>query len=218
MHSPELRRASGAYALGVLGAAGAFRFEEHLAECPACRCQVHEFRAVAALIAEHGRPTAEDVEPVREPGPGLLHRTVAAVAALRRRARWRRAALVTAAAVLAVGGPWMAGGPPDAPAQARAERWGGRDPASGVVAAVTTGAREWGTDVDLRVERVPVAGVCALVAVARDGSEQTVSTWSAGRAGGEPVHVSGGAAIDPGAIDRFEVRTEHGQRLVTLTR
>ncbi|MFC9247470.1 zf-HC2 domain-containing protein [Streptomyces sp. NPDC057136] len=217
MHSPEHRRASGAYALGVLGAAGAFRFEEHLAECPACRCQVREFGAVTALLAEHGRPTAEEVEPVREPGPGLLNRTVAAVAALRRRSRWRRAALV-AAAVLAVGGPLVVAGFPDAPGAARAERWGGRDAASGVVAAVTTGAREWGTDVDLRVARVPVAGVCALVAVGRDGSEQTVTTWSVGRPGEEPVRVSGGAALRPDAIDRFEVRTARGQRLVTLTR
>ncbi|MGP3634231.1 hypothetical protein ACTU45_12815, partial [Streptomyces sp. 24-1644] len=109
-------------------------------------------------------------------------------------------------------------GSPDTPGPARAERWGGRDAVSGVVAAVTTGAREWGTDVDLQVARLPVTGVCALVAVGRDGSEQTVTTWSAGRPGGEPVRVSGGAALRPGVIDRFEVRTVRGQRLVTLTR
>ena len=218
MHSPEHRRASGAYALGVLGAAGAFRFEEHLTGCPTCRWQVREFRAVTDLLAEHGRPAPEEVEPVREPGAGLLDRTVASVAALRRRSRWRRSALVVAAAVLAVGGPLAVAGFPGGSGGAPAERWAGRDTASGVVAAVTTGAREWGTDVDLRLAGVPEAGVCALVAVGRDGSEQTVTTWSATPPGGEPVRVSGGAALRPDGIDRFEVRTALGRRLVTLTR
>ncbi|MGW8888746.1 zf-HC2 domain-containing protein [Streptomyces sp. NPDC055749] len=218
MHSPDHRRASGAYALGVLGAAGAFRFEEHLAGCPACRWQVSEFGAVTALLAEYGRPAPEEVELVREPDAALLDRTVASVAALRRRARWRRAALVAAAAVLAVGGPLVVAGSPEGPGRAQAERWAGRDAASGVVAAVTTGAREWGTDVDLWVDRVPEAGACALVAVGRDGGEQTVTTWSAARPDGEPVRVSGGAAMPEDTIDRFEVRTAVGQRLVTVTR
>jgi hypothetical protein len=39
----EPHRAAGAYALNVLAAPDAFRFEEHLAECPACGIQVREF-------------------------------------------------------------------------------------------------------------------------------------------------------------------------------
>ncbi|MBT2898775.1 hypothetical protein HET64_19555, partial [Streptomyces sp. McG3] len=65
---------------------------------------------------------------------------------------------------------------------------------------------------------VPVEGACALVAVGRDGSEETVGSWSAGGVAGGPVEVSGGAALRPEGIDHFEVRTADGRRLVTATR
>ncbi|MDX2921129.1 hypothetical protein PV370_24795 [Streptomyces sp. NE06-03C] len=83
---------------------------------------------------------------------------------------------------------------------------------------VTAAGREWGTAVALEVARVPVVGACALVAVGRDGSEETVGSWSAGGAEDGPVEVSGGAALRPEGIDHFEVRTADGRRLVTVTR
>ncbi|CAM5343955.1 membrane protein [Streptomyces badius] len=83
---------------------------------------------------------------------------------------------------------------------------------------VTAAGRDWGTAVALEVARVPVVGACALVAVGRDGSEETVGGWSAGGAEDGPVEVSGGAALRPEGIDHFEVRTADGRRLVTVTR
>ncbi|MFD4224399.1 zf-HC2 domain-containing protein [Streptomyces griseus] len=211
MQTTEPHIRVGAYALGVLGSTDAFRFEEHLGDCPGCRERAREFAGVRDGLAVAGPPVA--------PGSGLAERLTAVVAAGRRRAGRRRLALVAAAVVLAVGGPaWVAGvsgGPADG---ADAQRWSGSDGASGVAAVVTAAGREWGTAVALEVARVPVVGVCALVAVGRDGSEETVGSWSAGGAGEGPVEVSGGAALRPEGIDHFEVRTAGGRRLVTVTR
>ncbi|MFF2718583.1 zf-HC2 domain-containing protein [Streptomyces sp. NPDC058011] len=211
MQTTEPHIRVGAYALGVLGRADAFRFEEHLEECPQCRVRARELVPVAARLAVAG--------PVVRPSPGLADRLVAAVAAGRRRAGRRRLALVAAAVVLAVGGPLAVAGSSGGPAEAaRVRRWVGADQASGAAAVVTAAGREWGTAVALEVVRVPVVGVCALIAVGRDGSEETVSSWSARGAADGLVEVEGGAALRPEGIDRFEVRTADGRRLVTVER
>ncbi|MEU5970778.1 zf-HC2 domain-containing protein [Streptomyces globisporus] len=211
MQTTEPHVRVGAYALGVLGSADTFRFEEHLADCPGCRVRAGEFAGVRDGLAVVGPPVV--------PRPGLAERLTAAVAAGRRRAGRRRLALVAAAVVLAVGGPVAVTGLSGGPAEgAGTQRWSGTDGASGVAAVVTAAGREWGTAVALEVARVPVAGVCALVAVGRDGSEETVGSWSAGGAGDGPVEVSGGAALRPEGIDHFEVRTADGRRLVTVRR
>ncbi|MEU2095228.1 zf-HC2 domain-containing protein [Streptomyces globisporus] len=211
MQTTEPHVRVGAYALGVLGSADTFRFEEHLADCPGCRVRAGEFAGVRDGLAVVGPPVV--------PRPGLAERLTAAVAAGRRRAGRRRLALVAAAVVLAVGGPVAVAGLSGGPAEgAGTQRWSGTDGASGVAAVVTAAGREWGTAVALEVARVPVVGVCALVAVGRDGSEETVGSWSAGGAGDGPVEVSGGAALRPEGIDHFEVRTADGRRLVTVRR
>ncbi|MFH9613695.1 hypothetical protein ACH4MM_08065 [Streptomyces pratensis] len=46
-------RDAGAYALGVLGAADACRFELHLTECCACVVQVREFGVVVNHLAAY---------------------------------------------------------------------------------------------------------------------------------------------------------------------
>ncbi len=211
MQTTEPHVRVGAYALGVLGSADTFRFEEHLADCPGCRVRAGEFAGVRDGLAVVGPPVV--------PRPGLAERLTAAVAAGRRRAGRRRLALVAAAVVLAVGGPVVVAGLSGGPAEgAGTQRWSGTDGASGVAAVVTAAGREWGTAVALEVARVPVVGVCALVAVGRDGSEETVGSWSAGGAGDGPVEMSGGAALRPEGIDHFEVRTADGRRLVTVRR
>ncbi|CAM5344000.1 membrane protein [Streptomyces badius] len=113
MQTTEPHIRVGAYALGVLGSAETFRFEEHLADCPGCRLRAGEFAGVRDGLAEAGPPV--------DPGPGLAERLTAAVAAGRRRAGRRRLALVAAAVVLAAGGPaavaGLSGGPAEGPAR-----------------------------------------------------------------------------------------------------
>ncbi|MFJ2092858.1 zf-HC2 domain-containing protein [Streptomyces sp. NPDC087901] len=215
MCTPPHRRDVGAYVLGVLGAADAFRFEEHLEGCPLCAGGVVEFGGVTAVLRRYARLTPPGVDPVVRAGPGLVLRATRAVAAGRRRTRRRRLAVAAtvAAVVLTAGVPFaVPGGEPEA------GRWTGADGGSGMTAVVTAGAREWGADVGLEVAGVPDPGVCSLVAVGRDGDEETVATWSSAGAGEGPLQVSGGAALRPGAIARFEVRTAAGRRLLRLTR
>ncbi|MFE3903555.1 zf-HC2 domain-containing protein [Streptomyces sp. NPDC059153] len=50
----------------MLGAADAFRFEEHLAECARCRLMTAEFAGVAAVLERYARPTPPGVGPVPE--------------------------------------------------------------------------------------------------------------------------------------------------------
>ncbi|MFF4243139.1 zf-HC2 domain-containing protein [Streptomyces sp. NPDC001822] len=52
MRAIDSHRDAGAYALGVLGAADAFRFEEHLTRCSVCAVQLREFdEVVDRLVA-----------------------------------------------------------------------------------------------------------------------------------------------------------------------
>lgn len=213
MCSPQHRRDVGAYALGVLGAADAFRFEEHLEGCPLCAGAVVELGGVTAVLGRYARLTPSGVDPVASAGPGLVRRATEALAAGRRRTRRRRLVLGAAAVVLAAGAPFTV---PDE--GSGSGRWAAVDRGSGMAAVVTAGAREWGAAVGLEVSGVPGSGVCSLVAVGRDGAEETVATWSSAGPGGAPLRLDGGAALRPGDIARFEVRTAAGRPLLRLTR
>lgn len=217
MCSPQHRRDVGAYVLGVIGAADAFRFEEHLEGCPLCAGAVVEFGGVTAVLGRYARLTPPGVDPVARAAPGLVRRATEAVASGRRRTRRRRLVLGAAAAVLAAGAPFVVPGegPGEGPGSGR---WAAVDRGSGMTAVVTAGAREWGADVGLEVSGVPESGVCSLVAVGRDGDEETVATWSSAGPGEAPLRLGGGAALRPRDIARFEVRTAAGRPLLRLTR
>ena len=55
-----------------------------------------------------------------------------------------------------------------------------------------------------------------VVAVGRDGSEQTVASWMDPAEDGEPTTLQGGTGMRAAEIDHFDVRTKDGQRLVAL--
>ncbi|MFE9116573.1 anti-sigma factor family protein [Streptomyces sp. NPDC007172] len=204
MSSPQIHQDVGAYALGVLGAADAFRFEEHLAGCARCGALLAEFGGVTALLAAC---LAGGSVPAPAVSPEVLHRMLGAAARRRRRGRVVRLALVAAAGVLVAGGIGIAVEP--APSG-----WTVASHAPGVSATLVTDHQEWGTDVELTLTGAEPAS-CTLVAVGRDGSQETVATWA--ERGGLPVRMRGAAALAQDAIARFEVRVADGTRLATLT-
>ncbi|MGX1885061.1 zf-HC2 domain-containing protein [Streptomyces sp. NPDC055287] len=228
--SPYQRhRDVGAYALGVLDPAESFRFEEHLADCATCAVRLSEFAGLESALAAYAHPGGgvEVLLPQR-PAPALLDRLLAGVDAGRRRRGRRRLRLVAAAAALIIAGPVAALG-----LQARAgadgggtvQRYAATDPASGVSASVALQERGWGSGVGLELARVEGPLACELVAVGKDGEEQTVTTWAVPPGGygmpgveghEEPLRTEGGAALSGAEIDRFEVRTLDGKRLVTI--
>ncbi|MBC7271923.1 MAG: zf-HC2 domain-containing protein [Streptomyces sp.] len=214
MRSLERHRDVGAYALGVLDETEAFRFEDHLMDCASCTAQVTEFGPAARQLMLYRRATPRSVHPVAGPGPRLLDRLLGEVAARHRARRRRHLYAVAAAVVLAVAGPGLtvlASGGGDG-----AVRVAATDERSGVWAQVTTEDEAWGSQVEVTVKDAAGPRVCTLVAVGRDGSEETVTTWTVPRHDARPNTMQGGAALHPDEIDHYEVRTADGTPLVRL--
>ncbi|MEV8550123.1 zf-HC2 domain-containing protein [Streptomyces glaucescens] len=212
--SLERHRDVGAYALGVLDEAEAFHFEDHLMECSRCSSQVTEFGPVTRQLMLYRQATPRSVHPAAGPGARLLDRLLGEVLARRRARRRRLLYAVAATAVAVVAGPWVTlaalGGEP---AGTRIEA---TDPRSGVWARVTAEDTASGSRVELKVADGAGPRVCRLVAVGHDGSEETLATWAVPRHDARETTVEGSAALHPGQIDRYEVRTAAGERLVAL--
>ncbi|MER6123576.1 zf-HC2 domain-containing protein [Streptomyces sp. NPDC001795] len=215
MRSLESHRDVGAYALGVLDEAEAFRFEDHLMECPSCTAHVSEFRPAARQLMLYRRSTPRSVHPFAAPGPRLLERLLDEVANKHRSGRRRWLYAVAASVVFAVGGPTVAvlSGHDSSPV---ATAMTATDPDTGVWAQITAEDRIWGSQIDMTVKDRSGPHPCRLVAVGKDGSEETVTSWMVPADDGEATTMQGGAAMQSGQIDHFEVRTKDGQHLVTL--
>ncbi|GAA2545014.1 MULTISPECIES: anti-sigma factor family protein [Streptomyces] len=214
MRSLERHRDVGAYALGVLDEAEAFRFEDHLMECPSCAAQVTEFGPTARQLMLYRRSTPRLVHPLAEPGPRMLDRLLSQVAARNRAGRRRMLLALAASVVCAVSAPAVAmvtgdGGGAAVSIAATDER-------SGVWAQVTTEDEAWGSQVELKVKDGAGPRACHLVVVGRDGSEETATSWSVPRHDARPSTMLGGSALHPEEIARYEVRTADGEHLVTL--
>ncbi|MFI6034801.1 zf-HC2 domain-containing protein [Streptomyces sp. NPDC051315] len=214
MRSLERHRDVGAYALGVLDEAEAFRFEDHLMECPRCAAEVTEFGPTTRQLMLYRRATPRTVHPFAGPGPRLLDRLLGEVAGRRRAAKRRLLFALAASVVVALAGPAVAlraadGGEETVRVTATDER-------SGVWAQVTIEDEVYGSQVELRVKDAAGPRACHLVVVGRDGSEQTVTSWNVPHHDARPNTMKGGSALHPDEIARYEVRTKEGERLVTL--
>jgi anti-sigma factor RsiW len=218
MRSLESHRDVGAYALGVLDEAEAFRFEDHLMECASCAAHVSEFRPAARQLMLYRRATPRSVHPFAAPGPRLLERLLDEVSAKHRGGRRQWLYAVAASVVFAVGGPAVAvvSGHGSSSRATAATTLSATDPDTGVWAQVTAQDRVWGSEIDVTVKDRSGPHPCRLVAVGKDGSEQTVTSWMVPADDGEATTMQGGAALPSKQIDHFEVRTKDGQHLVTL--
>ncbi|MFE9680021.1 anti-sigma factor family protein [Streptomyces sp. NPDC006285] len=217
MRSLERHRDVGAYALGVLDEADAFRFEDHLMECPQCAVQIHELSATTRTLRAYAQATPRTVNPMTQAGPGLLDRLLDDVVQARRSGRRRWLFAVAAAVALAVGGPAIAVIAGDEGSAGRT--LAATDPGTGVWAEVTTLDRAWGSEVDVKVKHASADQSCELVAIGHDGSEQVVLSWTVpAKAAPSPddAAMQGAAAMHPADIVRYEVRTADGKRLVVL--
>src|SRR5690349_18741341 len=105
MRSQERHRDVAAYALGVLDEADAFRFEDHLMECPRCAAHVTEFGPITRQLMLYRRSTPQFVSPLAKPGPRMLDRLLSEVGARHRSGRRRFLFAVAATVAIAVAGP-----------------------------------------------------------------------------------------------------------------
>lgn len=213
MRSLERHRDAGAYALGVLDEAEAFRFEDHLLECAGCTARVTEFAPAARQLSLYRRATPRFVAPVARVGGRPLDRLLSELTARRRAGRRLTLYAVAAAAVAALAGPAVAFQAQGGPSPLRITATDGR---SGVWARLTTGSEPWGSRVELTVKDGAGPRDCRLVAVGRDGTEETVTGWRVPRHDARPHTVRGGASLRPGDVERYEVGTAGGEHLVTL--
>ncbi|MGW1876466.1 zf-HC2 domain-containing protein [Streptomyces sp. NPDC001975] len=215
MRSLERHRDVGAYALGVLDEAEAFRFEDHLMECPSCSAHVTEFGPAARQLMLYRRATPRFVHPMAQPGPRLLDRLLAEVATRHRAKRRKLLYGLAASVVFAVVGPGIvAYAGHDAPPAVRVAA--ATDAQSGVWAQVKSADTESGSTIELQVKDTDGPRSCRLVAVGRDGSEQIVTTWAERDHDDRVSTMTGGSSMHPDEIDHYEVRNADGQRLVTL--
>ncbi|MGW0880189.1 zf-HC2 domain-containing protein [Streptomyces sp. NPDC002671] len=218
MRSLEWHRDVGAYALGVLDEAEAFRFEDHLMECPQCAAHVTEFGPTTRQLLLYRRATPRFVHPMAQPGPRLLDRLLGELAHRRRVRRRRTLYGLAASVVLAVAGPGLVvfAGHDSGGTQGTAHVTAATDPSTGVWARVTSADEDSGSLLRLEIRDGSGVHACRLVAVGRDGSEQVVTSWTNTGDGIRPLTTLGSAALHPDQIARYEVRTAEGKRLVTL--
>lgn len=218
----------GAYLLGALDEPEMTRFEEHLAECEQCGRELDELSGLLPVLAEMREDGVAFAE--LPGGDAMLQRLLAEVSGERRARKRRRLVAVAAAAVLVIGGPAIAvlatddggSGTPVASQSFAPDRRSASDPATGVQATVGIADKGWGSVVDLRLSGVRGPLTCSLVVIARNGSGQTVATWSVPEAGygvdtqPRPLTVHGAAGLHKADISRFDVRAENGKLLVSV--
>ncbi|MFJ3230759.1 zf-HC2 domain-containing protein [Streptomyces sp. NPDC086787] len=216
MRSLERHRDVGAYALGVLGEAEAFRFEDHLMECSRCAAHVTEFGPATRQLMLYRRATPRFVHPMAQPGPRLLDRLLGEVAV---RHRWRRRRYLyglAASVVLAVAGSGIAFQATGHEGDPGVRVTAATDAKSGVWAQVTTADADWGSQMELKVKDGAGPHACRLVVIGHNGSEQTAGSWTESGPGAATNTIRVGTALHPDEIARYEVRTTGGDRLVTL--
>ncbi|MBD9732550.1 MULTISPECIES: zf-HC2 domain-containing protein [unclassified Streptomyces] len=214
MRSLERHRDVGAYALGVLDEAEAFRFEDHLMECPSCAAQVTEFGPATRQLMLYRRSTPRLVHPLAKPGPRMLDRLLAEVATRHRAGRRRLLLALAASVVFAVSAPAVAivaGGGDGGSGSVAAT-----DTRTGVWAQVTSDDEAWGSTIEVQVKDGAGPRTCHLVVVGRDGSEETVTNWRVPGRDDRAHTMVAGSTLRSTQIARYEVRTSEGEHLVTL--
>jgi len=151
----DIRLELGAYALGLLDDVDRRRVEEHLHLCARCRAEAEELRAASGLLAGI---TPQDVAPdVEPPDP---ERALSTIAAARRRERRRitgalaSAGLLAALAIALV--VTLAARPTDPQAPTGPSVAMSAPPGADAAGVVRLTSRSWGTQIDLRADRLPV--------------------------------------------------------------
>ncbi|MFL6142065.1 MAG: zf-HC2 domain-containing protein [Labedaea sp.] len=239
-----------AYVLGILDEPDEAAFAQHFATCRRCRTEYRELADLPMLLdqlkpARRERPRSR---PPSVPGKRALTQALDQVTAARR-ARSRTLLLAAAAAVVLlvaiplivlrsagkatqVAGPTVtvsAAAPTttstlatgtDVIAGARTVTGG--NPANGITVTIGIEPASWGTKINLELRSTSGPVQQQLVAVARSGEAQVVTSWQvpAGGVGvpgaSEPLRLQGNVGFGQEDIDRFQVRRPDGTTLLDV--
>ena len=235
MDCQEARISLGVYVLGAIDPAERAQVDAHLANCRDCRDELAGLASLPALLARVSTeeaialaatdgPFTAAVSEAPEP-PRELLATVLDLTAARRR-RWREAGVgVAAALVIAAGvfGGLRLGSSP-APATSVAQGQAGlyNGPAGpmqtvtgqsgGMAATVSYSAMGWGTQVDVKVNGIPVGTNCQLWAIDANGNRFLAGNWVTDNDEGK-VWYPGSVGLPSKDVTGFQVTVGHGQAI-----
>ena len=225
-HQRELE-AVGLLLAGALPPRERMEVERHLRLCHACRDELVEVAALPALLRRvdpGGSPPAPPAPAEYAVAMCFLPQDDAARARLavtaqtqlhraRRRTRTRQAVAVAAVLPAVLAGALLTGRPGPAETVPTLLAMQRVDSAVAVDGALAAAGRPWGTQLTVQM-RWGRAATAVLVAVGRDGSEQPAATWAAGA--GEQSLCRGATGLRPEQVQRWEVRSSEGARLLVL--
>ncbi|MGW0806421.1 anti-sigma factor family protein [Nonomuraea sp. NPDC002799] len=224
----------GAYALGLLEEDDREAFETHLLRCPDCRFELADLAGVASAL--HGIGPVEDADP---PSPDPVIDLLRHKKATDRRARRGTFVIGLAAAVtlvaggLTIGTQLTAGSAPPV-AQGHDHHMGPAEQfyadgtpidgkgVDGVTGGLVVESKGWGTHAALKLAGVKGPLECELISVAKSGERRVMTGWSVPPAGygvpgsPDPLYMHGGSATPMKEIERFEVVTSTGKKLLTI--
>ncbi|HEX7164666.1 MAG TPA: zf-HC2 domain-containing protein [Trebonia sp.] len=237
MDCPEVRISLGVYVFGAIDPAERALVDAHLATCRDCRDELAGLAGLPALLARVSTEEAialaatdgpfpaagEAAEPPRE----LLATVLDLTAARRRHRRWREASLGVAAALVIAAGVFgglrlgSSPAPPTSVAQGQAALYNG--PADGPMETVTGKSGDmaatvsyspmgWGTQIDVKVNGIPVGTSCQLWAIGADGKRVLAGNWVTDNNEGK-VWYPGSMGLRSKDVAAFEVTVGHGQAI-----
>lgn len=223
----EIRHALGVYILGAISPADRSTVERHLARCTDCRA---ELAGLAALPGRLGSVPAADMTKMaaderrgERPPDVLLQTLLDRAARIRRRLRWRRLA-VASAAVLIVGGGAVAGSrmlyspttQPSASAVPYAATVTGSDPRTGMSATVKYLGRPWGLALKVQVSGISPGTRCELQVVDASGQDVPAGGWMVA-AGHALAWYPASSPLPVADVRGFEITTTRGKDLVRVS-
>lgn len=231
MDCPEARISLGVYVLGAIDPAERALVDAHLATCRDCRDELAGLASLPALLArvateeaialaaDEALPAGLTVAP--EPPRELLASVLDLTAARRRRRRWRDAGIGVAAALIVAAGVFgglQIGGnpaqPPTAAAVGAAGPWVSKSGQNGAMAAtVNYRPTGWGTELDVKVNGIPVGTECQLYVVDKSGKRVLAGGWQTDDAEGT-VYYPGSAGLASKDVAKFEISVGGGKSII----
>lgn len=210
--SHEEQRWLASYVLGALSPADRRQLDAHLPACSACREELASYAGLPGLLSR--LDLAEATGGTLLPPPTLLPAVLAAVEAertthRRRLMRWRAAAAGLSAAAVLAGVLAVTGG------QAAPER----RPLVAAAGLTATGSvalqtRPWGTELQLRLEDLPVADGYAAYVVDSRGARTLAARW--GPTPGRSAKVPAATSLSLSALSELVIVTSDGAPILSL--
>ncbi|SEG33359.1 Putative zinc-finger [Nonomuraea solani] len=231
----------GAYALGLLDEDDKMAFETHLLGCPSCRYELSDLAGVASVL--NGIGPVEDADPPSFERQGDVIDMLRRKKTADRKTRRGTFVIGMAAAVTLVAGgltvgTQLSGDDPPQVAQGHTGHMGtnmgpaeqfyaGGQPiegkgVDGVTGGLVVESKGWGTHAALKLAGVKGPLECELISVGKSGERRVMTGWSVPPAGygvpgsPDPLYMHGGSATPLKDIDRFEVVTSEGKKLLTI--